>query len=323
MADANSVIERLKKYCSENPEIVSSGYIKGIDPATSNIVIEKDGTTKNITIDELESNSWLNNQVQEEPVEVMEEIIEPEEEVETITNEPVEVMEEPAIVEPQPTVVDNNISDTIENATVLENLNVSNTSISTLKNMQDAIAAKDEAAVNKALETFAIDEKTGSININKAIKIVTDNSTNNVVECVRNNTEIPADLSSYDITGKPIVALNKSETPVNVDKLIDDSFNSILVYVEAAKLKNIVYNDSQILAAKNKYATGVHDKLNVQGLSKTEETNADEGTSTESTVSDIKPDTDIKKAGFADVLILTIIVLIYAAIIVNLISKLK
>ena len=323
MADANSVIERLKKYCSENPEIVSSGYIKGIDPATSNIVIEKDGTTKNITIDELESNSWLNNQVQEEPVEVMEEIIEPEEEVETITNEPVEVMEEPAIVEPQPTVVDNNISDTIENATVLENLNVSNTSISTLKNMQDAIAAKDEAAVNKALETFAIDEKTGSININKAIKIVTDNSTNNVVECVRNNTEIPADLSSYDITGKPIVALNKSETPVNVDKLIDDSFNSILVYVEAAKLKNIVYNDSQILAAKNKYATGVHDKLNVQGLSKTEETNADEGTSTESTVSDIKPDTDIKKAGFADVLILTIIVLIYTAIIVNLISKLK
>lgn len=323
MADANSVIERLKKYCSENPEIVSSGYIKGIDPATSNIVIEKDGTTKNITIDELESNSWLNNQVQEEPVEVMEEIIEPEEEVETITNEPVEVMEEPATVEPQPTAVDNNISDTIENATVLENLNVSNTSISTLKNMQDAIAAKDEAAVNKALETFAIDEKTGSININKAIKIVTDNSTNNVVECVRNNTEIPADLSSYDITGKPIVALNKSETPVNVDKLIDDSFNSILVYVEAAKLKNIVYNDSQILAAKNKYATGVHDKLNVQGLSKTEETNADEGTSTESTVSDIKPDTDIKKAGFADVLILTIIVLIYAAIIVNLISKLK
>ena len=323
MADANSVIERLKKYCSENPEIVNSGYIKGIDPATSNIVIEKDGTTKNITIDELESNSWLNNQIQEEPVEVMEEIIEPEEEVETITNEPVEVMEEPAIVEPQPTVVDNNISDTIENATVLENLNVSNTSISTLKNMQDAIAAKDEAAVNKALETFAIDEKTGSININKAIKIVTDNSTNNVVECVRNNTEIPADLSSYDITGKPIVALNKSETPVNVDKLIDDSFNSILVYVEAAKLKNIVYNDSQILAAKNKYATGVHDKLNVQGLSKTEETNTDEGTSTESTVSDIKPDTDIKKAGFADVLILTIIVLIYAAIIVNLISKLK
>ncbi len=321
MADANSVIERLKKYCSANPQIVSSGYIKGIDPATSNIVIEKDGATKNITIDELESNSWLNNQPTEESVEVMEEISEPEEVLETIANEPIEVMEEPA-AEPQPVAVDNNVSDTIENAAVLENLNVSSTSISTLKNMQDAISAKDEAAVNKALETFAIDEKTGTININKAIKIITDNSTNNVVECVRNNTELPTDLTGYDITGKIIAPLNKSETPVNLDKLIDDSFNCILVYVQAAKLKNIVYNDSQILAAKNKYSTGVHDRLNVQGLNKTEETTSDDTTS-ESTVSDIKPDTDIKKAGFADVLILTIIVLIYAAIIVNLISKLK
>ena len=46
----------------------------------------------------------------------------------------------------------------------------------------------------------------------------------------------------------------------------------------------------------------------------------DEGTST---TSDIKPDTNIKKAGFADILILSIIILIYIAIIVNLVTKLK
>lgn len=306
--DANSVIERLKNYCSANPDIVSSGYIKGIDPATSNVVIEKDGTTKNITIDELESNSWLNAQIVEEPVEVMEDVQEPVETIETMED-------------PQPVVEENKA---IENATVLENLNVSASNVSTLKDMQNAISNKDEATINKALETFAIDEKTGAININKAIKIITDNSTNNVVECVRNNTILPTDLNNYDITGKPLGAFTPSSTPVDLQKLIDDSFNNILVYVEAAKLKNIVYNDSQVLAAKNKYTTGINDKLNVQGLNKKAETTTDEDeTSSESTVTDIKPDTDIKKAGFADVLILTIIVLVYAAIIINLISKLK
>ena len=151
------------------------------------------------------------------------------------------------------------------------------------------------------------------------------------------NIEYVTSFDGWVNTIKPNITNSASTTSLDNDESIDALENIItynitgqlglssadIITSNRNKLKNIVYNDSQILAAKNKYATGVHDKLNVQGLSKTEETNTDEGTSTESTVSDIKPDTDIKKAGFADVLILTIIVLIYAAIIVNLISKLK
>ena len=99
---------------------------------------------------------------------------------------------------------------------------------------------------------------------------------------------------------------------------------NILVYVEAARLKNIVYNEAQIEAAKKKYATGIQDKINVLGLNKKDEIKPDmvKEQPKEMTL-DLQPDKNIKKAGFADILILTIIVLIYAAIIINLITKLK
>ena len=303
--DSNNVIERLKKYCTEHPDVVKSNRIKGINSSDSKIVVEMNGTTKNITIDELESNSWLNPTVVEETIETIETMPEPKEELE-VMEEPIESLEEPTKQE--------------SNVRIL----------STLKDVQDAINSKDEISINKALETFAVDQNNNSINMNKAIKVITDNSTNNVINSVKNNTLLPTDLSSYDITGRIVTPVINSQDKVDVQSLIDISFNNILVYVEAAKLKNIVFSDSQIAAAKNKYATGIQDKMNVQGLNKQEapvsntkdesDDTTDEGTST---TSDIKPDTNIKKAGFADIFILSIIILIYIAIIVNLVTKLK
>ena len=113
----------------------------------------------------------------------------------------------------------------------------------------------------------------------------------------------------------------------NIEELIDKSFENILVYVEVARLKNIVYTDEQIQKAKNKYITSVKDRLNVLGLNKP----ADNGIKLEPDnkkeelplSKTLTPDTNIKKAGFADILILTVIVLIYAVIIINLVSKLQ
>ena len=303
--DNSNIIERLKKYCSLNPEVVKSNKIKGINPSDSKIVVDINGEVKNITIDELESNTWLNGpSVVEEPIETIETMETP------ITSEPIEVMEEPIESLDEPVVPTKNIK-----------------ILNTLGDIKSAIDSKDEVSLNKALETFAIDEKNNSINMNKAIKIITDNSTNNVINSVKNNTLLPTDLSSYDITGRVITPVISSNEKVDVQSLIDTSFNNILVYVEAAKLKNIVFNEAQIAAAKNKYSTGIHDKMNVQGLTKkevssneTDDSSADDSTST---TSDIKPDKDIKKAGFADILILSIIILIYVAIIVNLVTKLK
>ena len=289
MDNSNNVIERLKIYCTNNPDVVGSNIIKGINSSDNKIVIEFNGEVKNITIDELESNSWKNPK-QEEVLEVMEE---PVEQLEVMTTQP----------EKQ---------------------------LTTIKDISDVISVKNEIELDKALQTFALDEKTGTISINKAIKIVTDNSTNNVVNCVKNNCLLPDDPTKYDIKGNLLAGAVQSNTKVDLQTLIDTSFKNILVYVEAAKLKNIIYNDSQIMSAKNKYTIGIQDKLNVLGLNKKDDdsssgnnSTANQDSSSGVDVKDIKPDNDIKKAGFADILILTIIVITYAAIIINLITKLK
>lgn len=281
--DQNSVIERLKKFVLAHPEMAKSGFIKGLDTPTGKIVIVVNGQDKLITIDELE-NGHLNKPsqtIKEEPIEVME-------------DEEIETLDAPVSNEKQ---------------------------IVTLEDMNNAILSKNEAAVDKALATFAINEKTGSIDVNKAIKIITDNSTNNVVECVKNNKGMPNGLANYDIKGNIISGIQDGAE--NIESLIDKSFNNILVYVGASKLKNIVYNERQIELAKNKYATSINDRLNVLGLNKKED-NVVEFKKEEKPLSlELRPDKNLKKAGFADIFILTLIVLIYVAIIVNLISKIN
>lgn len=319
--DTNSVIERLKKYCNENPEIVKNSYIKGINPSNSMIAIEVNGEKKNISIDELESNSWLNPKVEEEVIEVMDDVSNDTIAmntgvIQTIQNPNNIIMENPI---PSP-----NVNQTINNQQVTT-INPTSKNIITLKDMKEAIIAKDEDSVNKALEKFAIDEKTGSVNINKAIKIVTDNSTNNVINSIKNNTLLSSNLEDYDIKGNLTKQPLSTPQKVELQSLIDTSFNNILVYVEAARLRNVVYNESQIQVAKTKYATGINDKLNVLGLNKKEEEiTPDNKKEVVNNMSlELQPDKNIKKAGFADILILTIIILVYAAIIINLITKLK
>ena len=76
------------------------------------------------------------------------------------------------------------------------------------KNMAEfkkAIENKDEKAVDKALETFAINEKTGVIDINKAISIVTNNAINEAIDCIINNKDFDTDMSKYDIAGRKVV----------------------------------------------------------------------------------------------------------------------
>ena len=115
-----------------------------------------------------------NNKFDFDKFEIIPDMIEEDEEVETI---------EEMIEEPQ------------------ETINVP-------KNMAEfkkAIENKDEKAVDKALETFAINEKTGVIDINKAISIVTNNAINEAIDCIINNKDFDTDMSKYDIAGRKVV----------------------------------------------------------------------------------------------------------------------
>ena len=165
----SNVINRLKEYCMKHQELMQSGVIKGINSNTNEIVLEKNGVQKNVSMDILE-----NNKFDFDKFEIIPDMIEEDEEVETI---------EEMIEEPQ------------------ETINVP-------KNMAEfkkAIENKDEKAVDKALETFAINEKTGVIDINKAISIVTNNAISEAIDCIINNKDFDTDMSKYDIAGRKVV----------------------------------------------------------------------------------------------------------------------
>lgn len=165
----SNVINRLKEYCMKHQELMQSGVIKGINSNTNEIVLEKNGVQKNVSMDILE-----NNKFDFDKFEIIPDMIEEDEEVETI---------EEMIEEPQ------------------ETINVP-------KNMAEfkkSIENKDEKAVDKALETFAINEKTGVIDINKAISIVTNNAINEAIDCIINNKDFDTDMSKYDIAGRKVV----------------------------------------------------------------------------------------------------------------------
>ena len=165
----SNIINRLKEYCMKHQDLMKSGVIKGINSNTNEIVLEKDGVQKNVSMDILE-----NNKFDFDKFEIIPDMIEEDEEVETI---------EEMIEEPQETInVPKNMAD-----------------------LNEAIKNKDEKAIDKALETFAINEKTGVIDINKAISIVTNNAINEAIDCIINNKDFDTDMSKYDIAGRKVV----------------------------------------------------------------------------------------------------------------------
>lgn len=164
----SNVINRLKEYCMKHQELMQSGVIKGINSNTNEIVLEKNGVQKNVSMDILE-----NNKFDFDKFEIIPDMIE-DDEVETIE----EMVEEPQ-----------------------ETINVPKT----MAELNEAIKNKDEKAIDKALEAFAINEKTGVIDINKAISIVTNNAIKEAVDCITNNKEFDNDMSKYDIMGRKVV----------------------------------------------------------------------------------------------------------------------
>ena len=162
----SNVINRLKEYCMKHQELMQSGVIKGINSNTNEIVLEKNGVQKNVSMDILE-----NNKFDFDKFEIIPDMIEEDEEVETI---------EEMIEEPQETInVPKNMAE-----------------------FNEAIKNKDEKAIDKALETFAINEKTGVIDLNKALNIVISNAAKEAANCIINNKEFDTDMSKYDVTGR-------------------------------------------------------------------------------------------------------------------------
>lgn len=196
----------------------------------------------------------------------------------------------------------------------------------TLYDLNNAVEEKNMEKVDSMLSTFAINPNTGLVDIDRAIKTITVGTLNEAVKCVQNNTNFSSDLSHYDLQGNTIIKQDELAEQSNVEDICNKSFENILVYVKAAKLKGIIYDEEKQAKAKVTYKTLFNDRLNVLGLNKIQEEKDDVieyNQPTQKHELALKPTTDLRKAGFADIFILTVIVIVYAVIIINLIMKLS
>ena len=192
----------------------------------------------------------------------------------------------------------------------------------TMADLNNAVEEKNVAKLDEMLSTFAINPNTNLVDIGIAINTVTSNCLNEAIKCVEENTNFSSNLSDYDLKGNLINKQAIEGTPVNPSEICNKSFENVKEYIKAASIKGITYYSQIEETAKQKYITLFNDKINVKGLNKKIEPLV-EPKEEKQMVPTLKPDTNLKKAGFADIFILTIIVMVYAAIIINLVSKLK
>jgi hypothetical protein len=307
-----NVVEELRNYYTNPANESVRKYIQGLNPNTNKVLLQNEsGVKKEVSMDELKNNLFdfekfeLKDEMieEEDDFEMIEELDEPQEKV----SEPIEVIEEET------------------------------NKPYTMQDLKNAVDAKDINNIDKILGTFAVNPNTGLVDIDRAIGIVTKNTINQTVKCINENQNFESDLSKYSVDGKLLNNENMLGSQNNEEKL-NLGFNNILLLVEVAKQKGTIYSAENIERARKIFTTQVKDGLNIKSLEKPKEepevkpeednvVNFEEAKNElverKSYVPTLKPDNNIKKAGFADVFILTVIVLVYAAIIINLIMKLK
>ncbi len=309
-----NIVDELRKYYTNPANESKRKYIKGLTP-TNNVRLEnQNGVIRDISIEELKNGlfdfeKFKDEGKKEEAMEDDFEMIEELEESKGSVNESIEMIE------------------------------VESDKPYTMQDLKNAVDLKDVISIDKILGTFAVNPNTGLVDIDRAIGIVTKNTTDLCISSINEGKKFDSELNKYSVDGKLISdeGIEKVENQ-NVGEVLDAGFNNILLLVEVAKQKGIVYGEENIQRAKKIFATQVKDKLNIKNLEKNEnvesvsepnnnvidfEEKKNEIVERKSYVPTLKPDNNIKRAGFADIFILTIIVLVYTAIIINLIMKLK
>ena len=257
-------------------------YISGMNVNTNEIVLSYNGLTKNISIDELEN-------------------ISKEEEILSFLNNNTdfkkEINEETKIDMVEPKVISNEMDK------------------ETLNDIKILTEIKSKAGLDNLLKDFAIDESTGLININKAIEIVEKNTIDEVIKSIKEHYDFDLNLENYDKTGKYIGTSMSSDR--SDDEKIASSFNNIKVYLEAANMyvEQAEFTEEDINKKLGEYINKVKGILNPAKK-------------------EVKPAAPVAKpveqkveyanqsAGFADIFVLCVIVIVYAIIIVNLLLKL-
>ena len=277
---------RVVNYYKSNPFIQK--YLKGINGKTNEILLNINGQEKSITIDELEAIKSEADLVAPTPT------------------EPV------APVEP------------VSQAPVQEQYMATKETLNDIKILTEL---KNKDGLDNLLKKFAVNPTTGLIDINTAISIVTRNTMDEVEKAIKNNYMFDSDSTKYDIEGH-YEGQNVAGF-VSEDEQIANSFNNIKIYIDASKMypDQVNYNEAQISAFMQTYIKKVKEELHGSEGTVPAAAPKTEGEPVTNTPAQAPVQENVQpassSAGFADIFVLTVIVLVYAVIIVNLILKIK
>ena len=234
------------------------------------------------------------------------------------------VMPEAPTMEPAPSPVVNNptpiVPESREQVMLTTQEDLSRESLNDIKIL---VELKNKDGLNNVLKKYAVNPSTGLIDINQAISTVTQNTMNEVIQSIKNNYEFDSNLSNYEIDGKyignPIIATSSE------DERIVQSFGNIKLFLDASKMypEQVNYNDEQINNFMKTYIDKVKAELS-GGAAPAVQSNPEPVVAGPVVNNNQPNEVPVSaSAGFADIFVLTVIVLVYAVIIVNLIIRLK
>lgn len=191
-----------------------------------------------------------------------------------------------------------------------------------LNDIKILVELGNKVGIDNLLKKFAINPSTGLVDINYAIKLVTKNTMEEVETTIKNGFEFDSNLLNYDIKGNYLGVRKKSD--INEDVEIMKSFNNIKLYLEAAKLypEQVKYDDEQINKFLKAYIAKVKEELHPEDVKKEVKESTPQVAAVKNNEVN-KQQNAISNAGFADIFVLSLILMVYGAIIVNLIMKLN
>lgn len=268
-------------------------YLKGIDPNSNEVVLGYNNDTKRMSIDALES-------------------IKDEESL-------LAFFQGKSIPAPEQNSVNvNSVSISPvskEQSMLVNNIDVTRETLNDIKILNEL---KNKEGLDNLLKKFSVNSSTGLIDINQAISKITRTTMNEVEKAIRNNYEFSKDETEYDIEGNFIGTPIKG-TSTDDEKIVS-SFKNIKVYLDTAKMypEQANYNEEQINNFMKTYISKVKEEL--YGKKPVVEPSK----VTAPVAPKVEEEIPVSQnAGFADIFVLTVIVMVYAVIIVNLVLKIK
>lgn len=192
-----NTVDRLKKYYSDPSNSSVIGYIKGIKKDTEEIILEKDGKTEFVSMDDLENGNFDFNtfslKVQNIPNSV--------DTIETLMPEVPETMV-------SNTPVENTVPQVEETIEELHHEEPISSKI-TLNDLKTLAELNNKETLDKALKEFASNPQTGEVDINRVINTIISNTVEEVAKAIVNNQVLPTELYKYDSMGKLIVPIEQ------------------------------------------------------------------------------------------------------------------